>query len=372
MQRAGPRRLDAIAPGSRRAACASTCQPRCRCCPATASSCARAAGARRSAAARSSTSRRCCPASKAAGRIGRRRPGRRRAGLDRRRRARGADRRAPAADRRAVGGRARRGRGDGRRPRRPRIAAAGPLGLDVAALDERERAVLGRVPDVDVADGRARPVGRAPTRSPTTPSWLRCEAAGVAPAAAGRRRPGRAPRAGAPGPGRRARRRLLRAERRRRGRRDRRGRLLARQPDGFTVAQLRDALGITRKYAAAAAQRARRPRHHPPPRRPPHRRAPPPDAARPDRRQPGPLPSSSSSSRGGLRRDRPKSRRRAPALLGGFDRPPSRGPAGRPRRSLVMTSPKPRGRRAARSGCPRPRCPRRPTRRTAPRTTPRG
>ncbi len=41
---------------------------------------------------------------------------------------------------------------------RTRVAAAGPLGLDIAGLDERERAALATVPDVRVEAGRAFPV----------------------------------------------------------------------------------------------------------------------------------------------------------------------------------------------------------------------
>jgi selenocysteine-specific elongation factor len=132
-----------------------------------------------------------------------------------------------------------------------RIAAAGPLGLDVAALDEREREVLGRVPDVHVADGRARPVA---ARDPLIdhPFRLALEAAGPNPP---------------PPDG------VDRAELRELVRRglvvERDGiyfapsavdtvaataaGLLAQQPDGFTVAELRDALGITRKHALPLA-----------------------------------------------------------------------------------------------------------------------
>jgi selenocysteine-specific elongation factor len=132
-----------------------------------------------------------------------------------------------------------------------RIAAAGPLGLDVAALDEREREVLGRVPDVRVADGRARPVA---ARDPLIdhPFRLALEAAGPNPP---------------PPDG------VDRAELRELVRRglvvERDGiyfapsavdtvattaaGLLAQQPDGFTVAELRDALGITRKHALPLA-----------------------------------------------------------------------------------------------------------------------
>jgi selenocysteine-specific elongation factor len=42
-----------------------------------------------------------------------------------------------------------------------RVAGAGPLGLDVATLDEREREALALLPGVAVADGRARPAAAA-------------------------------------------------------------------------------------------------------------------------------------------------------------------------------------------------------------------
>jgi selenocysteine-specific elongation factor len=128
-----------------------------------------------------------------------------------------------------------------------RIAEAGPLGLDLAALHEREREVLGRVPDVHVADGRARPIA---ARDPLVdhPYRQALEVAGPNPP---------------PPDG------VDRAELRELVRRnlvvERDGiyfapsavdavaataaGLLARQPDGFTVAELRDALGITRKHA---------------------------------------------------------------------------------------------------------------------------
>jgi selenocysteine-specific elongation factor len=127
-----------------------------------------------------------------------------------------------------------------------RVDAAGPLGLDVAALDERERAVLGTLDDVAVVGGRARRAGAADpladhpwlaalTASPFTPPPpdgvpaaevrelvkrnLVVERDGIwfAPAAVDQ-----AARTVAD---------LLRAT-----------------PDGITVAQIRDALGTSRKY----------------------------------------------------------------------------------------------------------------------------
>jgi selenocysteine-specific elongation factor len=42
---------------------------------------------------------------------------------------------------------------------RSRVGAAGPLGLDVALLDERERAVVAAMPELEAVDGRLRPIG---------------------------------------------------------------------------------------------------------------------------------------------------------------------------------------------------------------------
>ena len=128
-----------------------------------------------------------------------------------------------------------------------RVVDAGPLGLDVATLDDRERAVLGRVPGVETTGGRAR-MGSVRDPLADHPYLADLEAAGMAPP----------PPAG-----------VDRAELRELVRRglvvERDGvyfaasaieaasrvaaELLARAPEGFTVAELRDAVGITRKHA---------------------------------------------------------------------------------------------------------------------------
>ncbi|MFV0258495.1 MAG: selenocysteine-specific translation elongation factor [Acidimicrobiales bacterium] len=129
------------------------------------------------------------------------------------------------------------------------IEAAGPLGLDVASLDERERAVIDRVPLVELEAGRAT-IG-APADPLADHPWLAAlEAAPFSP----------------PGPDG-----IDRGEVRalvRRGRvveQDgvffaaaaiddaglRLGQALRTQADGLTVAEVRDLLGTTRKYALA-------------------------------------------------------------------------------------------------------------------------
>ena len=132
-----------------------------------------------------------------------------------------------------------------------RVAAAGPLGLDIALLDERERAVLPRLEDVAVEAGRARQVA---VRDPLADHLF------VAALAAG----GFAP-PDATG--------VDKAELRQLARRglvvERDGvyfhpdtieaaagvaaRLLAAEPAGFTVAQFRDATGSSRKHALPLA-----------------------------------------------------------------------------------------------------------------------
>jgi selenocysteine-specific elongation factor len=128
-----------------------------------------------------------------------------------------------------------------------RIEAAGPLGLDVVSLDERERGVLARVPAVEVSAGRARSVTAGDPLA-DHPFLRELEAGGPSP----------------PAPER-----IDRAELRELVRRglvvERDGvyfapsaidaaartaaSLLARSPQGFTVAELRDELRITRKHA---------------------------------------------------------------------------------------------------------------------------
>ncbi len=128
-----------------------------------------------------------------------------------------------------------------------RVAAAGPLGLDVVSLDEREREVLALVPAVEVSAGRARPAAAGDPFA-DHPFLQALEAGGVTP----------------PAPDG-----VDRAELRELVRRglvvERDGvyfapsaidaaartaaALLAGAPEGFTVAALRDQLGITRKHA---------------------------------------------------------------------------------------------------------------------------
>ena len=134
---------------------------------------------------------------------------------------------------------------------RTRLAEAPVLGLEVAALDERERAVLATLADVAVEGGRAR---RAEQRDPLAdhPFLATLAAAGSAP----------------PDPTG-----IDRAQLREMVRRglvvERDGvvfhptaidaataaatTLLQRHPDGFTMAQFRDELGITRKHALPLA-----------------------------------------------------------------------------------------------------------------------
>jgi len=134
---------------------------------------------------------------------------------------------------------------------RERVLAAGELGLDVAALDERERAVLAGIADVAVADGRAR---HAEARDPLADHpWLEVlRSGGLAPP-----EPVGIDRT------------QLRELVRRKLVVERDGlhfhpaaideaaraaaRLLAATPEGFTVSQFREALGVTRKHAVPLA-----------------------------------------------------------------------------------------------------------------------
>jgi selenocysteine-specific elongation factor len=130
------------------------------------------------------------------------------------------------------------------------VAGAGPLGLDIAALDDRQRAVLAEVPTLRVDAGRVLPVEvRDPLADHPVVQQLR--AAGCSP-----------PEVTLP-------RDELRELVRRRVLLQLDGivfhpdaldvaaaaaaRLLQAHPDGFTVAQLRDELGITRKHAVPIA-----------------------------------------------------------------------------------------------------------------------
>jgi selenocysteine-specific elongation factor len=126
-----------------------------------------------------------------------------------------------------------------------KVAAAGPLGLDLARLDERERAAMALVPGVVIEVGRAKPADVVDPFG-SHPFVTQLEAAGFTP----------------PGPEG-----VDRAELRELVRRglvvERDGvyfapstvaaaaqvaaRLLAAKPEGFTVAELRDAIGGTRK-----------------------------------------------------------------------------------------------------------------------------
>lgn len=132
-----------------------------------------------------------------------------------------------------------------------RVAGAGPLGLDVAALDDRERAVLARLDTVTVDAGRARP---AEVTDPFAdhPVAAALRAGGVVPPPAD-------------GVDRATIRELVR-----RGHAWERdgivfhthavdlaaaaaARLLRHDPEGFTMAAFRDELGVTRKHALPLA-----------------------------------------------------------------------------------------------------------------------
>jgi selenocysteine-specific elongation factor len=134
---------------------------------------------------------------------------------------------------------------------RARIVDAGPMGLDIAALDERERAALPGIDDVEVSNGRAR---RAEQHDPLAdhPFVAALAAGGFAPP-------------DAVGVDRAELRELVR-----RGlvvERDTTyfhptaidaaamaaAALLHAYPDGFTVSQFREALGVTRKHALPLA-----------------------------------------------------------------------------------------------------------------------
>ena len=133
------------------------------------------------------------------------------------------------------------------------VASAGPLGLDLAGLDDFERAVINTIDGISASEGRARAAG---SEDPLAghPFVKAAEAAPFTPPA-----PGGVPNAEL---------RLLV----RQGRLVESGgihfattaideaaqvvaRLLADQPEGVTVAEVRDAWGTTRKYALALLSR---------------------------------------------------------------------------------------------------------------------
>jgi selenocysteine-specific elongation factor len=128
-----------------------------------------------------------------------------------------------------------------------RVRAAGPLGLDLATASDRERALVALVPDLVVADGRAR-LATAADPLDQHPVLALLQAGGLAPP-----EPAGVDRA------------ELRALVRRGAIVERDGRhfstaavddaaalarrLLMQQPAGFTVSMFREAAGITRKHA---------------------------------------------------------------------------------------------------------------------------
>jgi selenocysteine-specific elongation factor len=127
------------------------------------------------------------------------------------------------------------------------VEQAGPLGLDVAQLDDRQRLLLDMIDDINVAEGRARQVDQAdvladhplialleadPFAPPEPDDVPRDELRGLVQRGAVIQVEGRffAPSA------------IDLAARRV-------AELLADQPEGVTVAEIRDALGTTRKFA---------------------------------------------------------------------------------------------------------------------------
>ena len=132
---------------------------------------------------------------------------------------------------------------------RKAVDAAGPLGLDVAGLDERDRAVLGLLDDVMTEGGRVRPVGQSdPFENHRYTAAL--EAAPFTP-----------PEPEAAGVNRSEVRELVKrglivdqdgvffAARAMEAAQSVLAEMLAAQPDGVTVAEVRERLETTRKYA---------------------------------------------------------------------------------------------------------------------------
>ncbi|MGA0877929.1 MAG: selenocysteine-specific translation elongation factor [Ilumatobacteraceae bacterium] len=132
-----------------------------------------------------------------------------------------------------------------------RIRAAGSEGVDLTSLDERLRRVLDLLDDIDISDGRVR---RKDLEDPLLrhPVLAELEAQGCAP---------HPPTSASPGDLRRLQQRGLLVEREglwfhhsavERARRAAQT-LLTDHPDGFTMSQFRESLGITRKHAVPLA-----------------------------------------------------------------------------------------------------------------------
>ena len=133
------------------------------------------------------------------------------------------------------------------------VEAAGPLGLDLASLDDFERAVIDTTEGIDLVEGRARPAGGGDPLA-DHPFVKAAEAAPFAPPApdgvGGDElrllvRQGRLVESGGIHFGADAVAEAGRVV----------ARLLAGKPEGVTVAEVRDAWGTTRKYALALLAR---------------------------------------------------------------------------------------------------------------------
>ena len=133
------------------------------------------------------------------------------------------------------------------------VAAAGPLGLDLAGLDDFERAVIDTMEGIDSVEGRARPAGGTDPLA-DHPFVKAAEAAPFAPPApdgvGGDElrllvRQGRLVESGGIHFGADAVTEAARVV----------ARLLADEPEGVTVAEVRDAWGTTRKFALALLAR---------------------------------------------------------------------------------------------------------------------
>ena len=133
------------------------------------------------------------------------------------------------------------------------VGAAGPLGLDLAGLDDFERAVIGTIEGIASVEGRVRPAGGEDPLA-DHPFVKAAEAAPFAPPAPGDVagdelrllvRQGRLVESGGIHFAAAAIEEAARVV----------ARLLADQPEGVTVAEVRDAWGTTRKYALALLAR---------------------------------------------------------------------------------------------------------------------